>query len=627
MSRRTVSRHTWVPLAAVVLAAVSAAACSGSSTPEVQPEVIGTLAVDPLHGGTLALPGGPSLEVPVGAVDQAITLRLTRAAGPTGALSARYGFEPAGQVFARPVRVGLPVPTGTAAASIRWSRRGGGFEPIGGAVVADRVVAEVTHFSEGYADADSPTRTVVGSKVNTLAAFDRIYNVGVPLGATTVAAWVPKLGGGWDHFPGTGYDDGVFSVPGVPKGRYLFQVAGRYVMTDQTVLDAGQLRPGRPGLVPLDLAGAPISVSLTLDGLEPWTPPGGAGPGLGDRLDLCSPDANDWSWGVEGPLGLLAGATSGAGTIDLLRTGSKLVPVNALDVGKGDRLFLLQQAERTAPGGQPYQAAVRSLASAPLSLAPGQPGAVSGTMADVSTAASISVDWQYDAWEAALVADANPSAEVMVDRFQNRFRVVGQPGGLAYGTHELISKADLVALPVAPGAGRVQTGALQFGLPTQGDWGAHWIASVDRVVRTPNLGSAFVITVKSMGVLSETVSLTAPGLSLPRLPRAGGQDLFAPTGGVGLTPTISWGAPTIGTADVYSIQIVRLDPGAPVPYTYVAVLDTADTSIELPPGVLETGRTYLAVIRAFSRGVSVAAPLRMQLPLAMAVQVTATFQP
>jgi hypothetical protein len=223
----------------------------------------------------------------------------------------------------------------------------------------------------------------------------------------------------------------------------------------------------------------------------------------------------------------------------------------------------------------------------------------------------------------------------MVDRFPPRFRVVGQPGGLRYGTHEFIQKADLLALPLAAGTGRVETGAMAYGTPTQGDWGAHWIATVDRVLSVGLDGTfggtgpqgGFPVSIRTMAAASPAVALPAPVISLPRNPRAGGQDLFAPLGGVGLTPTFSWDPPTIGLPDLYTLMLLRFEVGGSSPWTYLALLNTTGTSIELPPGLLETGRRYLVILRATRRSVVEEAPLRLQLPISSASQVTMPFEP
>jgi hypothetical protein len=391
--------------------------------------------------------------------------------------------------------------------------------------------------------------------------------------------------------------------------------------------------PGRPGLEVIRDTGVAAQVQLDVTGLNPWAPPAGVPLGLGDRLDLCSPDADDWVWGIDQAVRLVAGATSAVASIDLLRSGDSKVPMFGLDAAAGDRLFLLQQSERRAPGGQAYQVAVRSLVGAPVTLTNGRSASLAGAFADVSTIAQVSVDWQFDAWEAALLADMNPAAILIDDRFMNRFRVVGQPGGLQFGSHEFIQKADLLALPVASGTGRVATGAMDYGVPNQGAWGTHWIATVDRVVGVGLDGTIggvgpqgyFGTSIRTMAATSPSVALPAPIISLARNPRAGGQDLFAPLGGVGLAPTFSWDPPTIGVPDMYTLMIVRFEGVGSPPRTVVAELSTTGTSIELPPGILEAGRRYIAILRATKRALVEEAPLRVKLPISSSIQVTMPF--
>jgi hypothetical protein len=106
-----------------------------------------------------------------------------------------------------------------------------------------------------------------------------------------------------------------------------------------------------------------------------------------------------------------------------------------------------------------------------------------------------------------------------------------------------------------------------------------------------------------------------------------GLDGFSQQAGVGLTPTLAWGVPVPGPADGYTVQLLRIDGVGTPPWTYVASIDTADTTLELPPGILEDGKEYVAIIRAYKRGVQVRAPLRIFLPLDEGVQVTASFTP
>src|SRR5512135_3457964 len=107
-------------------------------------------------GGQVAATGGAAVTVPPGALDGDTTVGLvpTSAAPPVGigAVSALYQFEPDGVVFASPVTVTLPVPAGTATASVYWQRPDKtGFDALGGRVdpVAHTITVDVPHFSQG----------------------------------------------------------------------------------------------------------------------------------------------------------------------------------------------------------------------------------------------------------------------------------------------------------------------------------------------------------------------------------------------------------------------------------------------------------------------------------------------
>jgi hypothetical protein len=609
------------------LAALVLAGCPGGHAPPPPSATVLAEATVGAAGGTVAAPGGPSLTIPAGALDAPTAIRIT-AVGDVSA--ARYGFEPNGQVFARPVMVRMPVATGTTSASLWWERPGGGYEPVGGTLDQGTIVAEVAHFSGGYAGADTGSRTVSGSRVITLAASSRIYNVPVDLTAATVTAWVPRSEGGYDAYAGEGSADGLFRVPGVPDGPVLLQVGSRLVRTSQSVIDLGELMPGRPGLETVDLTQT-LPLTLDLSNLAPWQAPSSTTLGLGDRLDVFSADANDWFWGAESALStpLQAGAMGLSGSLDLLHAANKKVPVFALDAARGDRLVVAQQSAAVSSGGIAYQATSRVFEPAPSTLAPGAPASFAGAFVDVTRDHAVDVAWSFGTWSSALTADGNPSAGPFSGTFANRFRIVGQAGGLQYGTHELICKPDFLTAAVPDGTDVFATGEMRFGMPLSGDWGAHWIASADRgvPVQVGSRTGTFPVAIRSMGALGDPLVAGAPAIGLPRSPAVNGADLFTARAGVGLTPTLSWDVPAIGTADGYGVQIVDLLGSGDPPWKYVAFIDTPLTAIELPPGILQAGHTYLAVIRAYRRGIRVEAPLRIALPVDVAVQVTATFAP
>jgi hypothetical protein len=628
-----------------LLLPLALAGCSGgkSGPPTPPPKVLASEVIGPA-GGSVTAPGGASLAIPAGALDAPTLVSITEVEAATSTSLGRYGFEPDGQVFARPVVVRLPMAAGTTKAFVWWAQPEGWYEPVGGAVESGQVRAEVSHFSGGYCGDETPERTVSGSRIITLLSSNGIANVPVDLSTRTVKAYVPRSGGGYDVYDGQGRTDGTFRVPGVPVGPCLLQVGTRLVYTSEDVVDLGEVQPGRRGLVKIPNVTSPTSpppanATFAMDNLAPWQSAAMTADG-NDRIDVFSGDSSTWIFGAQPPVS--PGATTLAGTVDLLRTGSRIIPMNEVSASAGDHLVVAQQHVAASTTGVQFRAMTRVFEPPPVDLAPGVPLSLSGAFADVDLASSVSVSWDFGAYYATVDAEAIPTRVEYVDQFANRFRVVGQAGGLDYGTHLLVTKPDFLILPIdhPSTATTVETGVMTFGTPLTGRWGAHWVANAD--VHVPvEVGTAhvgFVASVRSMGAISpgvNTVTLGVPELGLPRTPRViptGGStplDLFSRQDGVGLTPTLAWDQPDPGPADGFTVQLIRLDGGTGVgaPYTYAFMIDTSQTTLELPPGILEAGKEYVVIIRAYKRGVKVRAPLRIELPLDEGVQVTAKFTP
>ena len=110
-------------------------------------------------GGTVSLPGGPTVVVPSGALpgSTAITVATSTTTAPAGAVSSLYQFGPAGTTFTAPVTVSFPVPAGTKAADVAvyWTKPGSTTEwdVLPATVSGATASASVTHFSTGFVGA------------------------------------------------------------------------------------------------------------------------------------------------------------------------------------------------------------------------------------------------------------------------------------------------------------------------------------------------------------------------------------------------------------------------------------------------------------------------------------------
>jgi len=110
-----------------------------------------------------------------------------------------------------------------------------------------------------------------------------------------------------------------------------------------------------------------------------------------------------------------------------------------------------------------------------------------------------------------------------------------------------------------------------------------------------------------------------------------GADGFTASELASATPTISWGAPTVGTAHGYILSVMRrellIDSGM-TRIEHVATLRTTRSSIRLPPGLLDSGSSYVFQITSacVPSETLLEAPYRRTLPEAFAPSRDLTVQ-
>jgi hypothetical protein len=95
----------------------------------------------------------------------------------------------------------------------------------------------------------------------------------------------------------------------------------------------------------------------------------------------------------------------------------------------------------------------------------------------------------------------------------------------------------------------------------------------------------------------------APVLSPVRSVQIGGMDLMAPRTAVGLTPTVTWDPPALGTPTAYLVKLDEVTTNAADPNHKTVVNEVADfsltsTTLHIPPSLLVAGHSYMLVIDA-----------------------------
>jgi hypothetical protein len=131
-------------------------------------------------------------------------------------------------------------------------------------------------------------------------------------------------------------------------------------------------------------------------------------------------------------------------------------------------------------------------------------------------------------------------------------------------------------------------------------------------------------------VLSSAGSTVSPMLSPVQAVKIAGRAATTQLSGVGLTPTISWSAPSLGTPQAYAVYVYKLaNSNGASQVSTAAVFYTKGTNVMVPPSLLASGTTYYVSIWALISGTVdlTYSPYRKRLPHAWANALTPTFTP
>lgn len=583
-------------------------------------------------GGTVSTADGASLEIPPDAVDSDVDVTITETQDPapsgSGAVSTLYRFEPEGLVFAHPVTLTLPLPSGvTSGVSVYWSKSSGpGYDEIGGTVGSGSISTEIVHFSTGFVGTATGTRTVSGSQVATWKKMDgTITNVPDDLASIAVEALVLDSAGNFTSHPATGASNGTFTISGIPDGEYYLHLGPSYFVTSDPALDLGYVRLGRP-----DAAAASTASTFTFDvtGMDAWAP--------GDQLEMYSPNVDSWWFDLE------FGTTPTSGQIALSSYPvtetqgfyfNYPTPARLIEGSKGDDFVLAQLSSRTTTEGVTYEAMSRMFTPSSFDQVDGGNTPLAGAFTDVTASHSLTIDMRPPAWEALKPAF---STSAFLPAYPNGptgplFYVLGQPTGLSDGPFS--STADFLTVITTAGTPNFTASNMGYGVPLTGSWGtiglATYTAGVPVLAPTAtNPATIFAYAYSFDDVSTFSSSPIQPRISPVQSPMVATLDLRTPHSGFGTTPTISWAAPATGTATRYAVQVSELsNSGGNTVRTPVANFHTMSTSVKIPSGVLIPGHPYAFKIQAESVSIATSAPLRLAMPYADADFVSAVQTP
>ncbi len=471
-----------------------------------------------------------------------------------------------------------------------------------------------------FPDASSPdaaTRTVKGWVSGRYVTPTGEVTMPVDIRGANIAALIPP---DFAVLPGVGQQDGTFAIGGVPNGPYYLRTNGWYLVTAIDNIDYSFDVLGRADAMP---ATTPTMLVFDVANLNPWQD--------GDELRMYSAGSGTAAFAMHRDATAGAPAvddtTLSASTYDLSRAWFEML----IDGSAGDELTLTQLAT-TSDGTRTYQRLVRAFEPAAFTIANGGSAVLSGAFADVPQTETFAFEWNRPAFDTALRAQVPPfGASFSWPVLAFHTLPEADVRGLYHASAALVRFAPGWTMDAS-----TVGGAWPHGDPYPADW-TRAVTAVYYTYRFVQVGAAEPLTVYSYVAVDLDGASVTP--SVPIVPlvgpvantRVNGLDAFASLAGIGLTPSISWDPPAVGTANAYRVIVVRVfDSAGTTTADPIASFDTFDdTSLMIPPGVLESGQFYVFYVIAVSiPGVDrEATPNLLSLPAGVAQVVSSLATP
>jgi hypothetical protein len=428
----------------------------------------------------------------------------------------------------------------------------------------------------------TPRRTIMATAVERhYTALGETTNV---IGSAVVSVSTRDATGGF-HPGGFLLTGNVFTIT-VDDGLVYLELRGEFQAQREFIVDpADQVEAG--SLIVGDfIAGPGAPLTYGGDGLLPWR-------GDDSLVAVCPNAAATRFPGAGSPLVQLNATTFGPSVVnDLPRL---------ISAARGDVLWILQQ-RRDSVDGVSYRHYERTLEKPSIEQTPGSTVDVQGSF--IAPAAD-QLDLDVRLSQFAAVAGVAP------DKLKASLNVVYQPFGMPRTFGTVGDSRDLVELDLSQ-LSQDKVISLPFGNPFPSGFALYVELQVNTTTKDYALPGTRPL------VLGGGLYLEAPlgeAEAAPLVPLIGPvSGLFvdgAPAGQaahVSQTPTLAWQAPAPGKASGFVVDVFRLS--VPQGSSFTNLEDTArffttQTSLQIPPGVLQTGQTYFFEVTALSGGIDV----------------------
>ena len=375
--------------------------------------------------------------------------------------------------------------------------------------------------------------------------------------------------------------DGTFRVTDAPAGRYYLQLGTFYIVSDSRTMNLDRHDLGRRDRA----TASSVPVTISASNLEPQP-----------YEDYPSWEAVSSNLGASASLYANAPVPAGATSVDKLSVSyQSMISVDEqlVDASRGDRLYVNHSITRDA-GTFSYTTIDRFFTPGPVTMSPTVSTDLSGTF-QLAPQYTAGFEWwrsRFEAYQVQVHPQSRPSTQylsIMPTPWSSE-SWYGYSGELMFAQFSGIT--DLVA-------------NVTYGNPYPFSWGA--VATVShnfQVASTLLPGTTYG---GISGSLSDTRKLSvatagpiAPRITPPWDLAVNGLKAQQELTLNSLTPRITWKAPLVGTPSAYRVRISRLYvSGTRTVASTVGSIHTTDTSVDVPPGVLQSGQKYAITVSAY----------------------------
>jgi hypothetical protein len=411
--------------------------------------------------------------------------------------------------------------------------------------------------------------------------------------------------------------EGSFVVTQVPGGPYYLKVATDFVVSSEAVLDVSRNFLGRSRAVRAEAASR---VVYALSNLQPWVTDS-------DALHMLSAGGGSSDKNFTARGSTTGTPSDGDTSVNVGTNFSEATSPILPDATLGDRTAVWQLHTKQVPGqDELFYVGATGVFRTSVTLQPQSSVTITGSLSPLSQE-SHTFTWGLGAFNGlareVAASTLRPLSSITVN---------AAPQGGEHGPFNFVPSCfDLNGvLTDGPATGII---AASFGNPYPstfvqvGEVDGFYPVNYSADGGTPSI---FFGVIFYRDLLSRFEDGTlAPKLSPPRAVKVDGSDGFvARTAPITtLTPTLTWDAPSLGTARYYLVSVMRaFNENGSTAFDQVSTLTVKDRKLVIPPGVLERGNSYFFRVRAFDTpSDATKAPFLFSLPQSSAEAMTVLY--